>query len=65
MSKESTKSSTANAGRRGSAEVNATAPRAPERTAATRRIARNEDQLPPPSLDDPWGNLHPARIWPD
>jgi hypothetical protein len=32
---------------------------------APRRYARNEDQLPPVSLDDAWGNLHPARIWPD
>ena len=30
-----------------------------------RRTARNEDQVPPPSLDDPWGNLYPERIWPD
>jgi hypothetical protein len=31
----------------------------------TRRPARNEDQLPPPGSDDPWIDLHPARIWPD
>jgi hypothetical protein len=35
------------------------------RTGTTRRFARNEDQLPPPSFDDPWVDLHPARIWPD
>jgi hypothetical protein len=28
-------------------------------------FARQSDQSPPPSLDDPWENLHPERIWPD
>ena len=27
--------------------------------------ARQSDQAPPPSLDHPWENLHPERIWPD
>ena len=27
--------------------------------------ARHSDQAPPPSLDHPWENLHPERIWPD
>ena len=30
-----------------------------------RRGARQSDQAPPPSLDQPWKNLHPERIWPD
>ena len=30
-----------------------------------RRGARQSDQAPPPSLDQPWENLHPERIWPD
>ena len=29
------------------------------------RFARQADQTPPPSLDRPWENLHPERIWPD
>ena len=29
------------------------------------RAARQSDQAPPPSLDHPWENLHPERIWPD
>ncbi|PZP64490.1 MAG: hypothetical protein DI596_01865 [Azospira oryzae] len=29
------------------------------------RFARQSDQSPPPSLDQPWDNLHPERIWPD
>ena len=29
------------------------------------RGARQSDQAPPPSLDHPWENLHPERIWPD
>ena len=30
------------------------------------RFARQNDQVPPPtSLDHPWDNLHPERIWPD
>lgn len=27
--------------------------------------ARQADQSPAPSLDRPWENLHPERIWPD
>jgi hypothetical protein len=47
----------------------ASAPRAARatpaaRTGATRRLARNEVS-PSPGLDDPWADLHPARIWPD
>ena len=30
-----------------------------------RRGARQSDQAPPSSLDHPWENLHPKRIWPD
>lgn len=37
------------------------APAAPRRPA----FARQEDQAPPASLDRPWDNLHPRRIWPD
>lgn len=29
------------------------------------RFARQADQSPPASLDRPWDNLHPERIWPD
>lgn len=29
------------------------------------RFARQSDQAPPASLDRPWDNLHPERIWPD
>lgn len=29
------------------------------------RFARQSDQSPPVSLDQPWVNLHPERIWPD
>ena len=31
----------------------------------TTAYARQDDQAPAPSLDATWGNLHPARIWPD
>jgi len=42
----------------------------PEPTRATRvagsaKFAQQSDQSPPASLDRPWDNLHPARIWPD
>ena len=46
-----------------------TAPaRQPERARplpGVRRGARQSDQAPLPSLDQPWENLHPERIWPD
>lgn len=29
------------------------------------RFARQADQSPPASLEHPWDNLHPERIWPD
>ena len=29
------------------------------------KFARQANQSPPASLDDPWKNLHPQRIWPD
>lgn len=29
------------------------------------RFAEQGDQTPPASLDRPWENLHPKRIWPD
>lgn len=40
------------------------APAAAPATPAS-RVARQSDQSPPASLDRPWDNLHPARIWPD
>lgn len=30
-----------------------------------KRFAEQDDQAPPASLDSPWKNLHPKRIWPD
>lgn len=27
--------------------------------------ALHNDQSPAPSLDNPWKNLHPGRVWPD
>lgn len=35
------------------------------RVASSANFAQQSDQLPPASLDRPWDNLHPARIWPD
>jgi len=35
------------------------------RTAGSAKFAQQSDQSPPASLDRPWDNLHPARIWPD
>lgn len=29
------------------------------------RVANHNDQSPAQSLDDPWGNLYPKRVWPD
>ncbi len=49
----------------------ATTAEAPDATALSKRVsfrtnfARQSDQSPPPSLDHPWDNLHPERIWPD
>jgi hypothetical protein len=40
-------------------------PEAPFSPAPLATSTRNEDQVPAASLDDPWANLHPARIWPD
>lgn len=40
----------------------ATSPAAAKAAAA---YARQDDQRPASSLDATWGNLHPARIWPD
>ncbi len=34
-------------------------------TTPATRYASQADQSPPASLDRPWDNLHPARIWPD
>lgn len=34
-------------------------------TASTGKYATQDDQAPKPSLDNPWANLYPARIWPD
>ena len=31
----------------------------------TSRAARQADLSPSPTLDRPWDNLHPQRIWPD
>jgi hypothetical protein len=36
-----------------------------ERVAPRARQSGNDDQVSPWDLDDPWENLHPARIWPD
>lgn len=36
-----------------------------DRGASGARYARQGDQSPPASLDSPWDNLHPERIWPD
>ena len=33
--------------------------------AGGKRFAEQSDQAPPASLDRPWENLHPKRIWPD
>lgn len=43
-----------------SARSNSTAPRP-----GAKRFAEQDDQAPPASLDSPWKNLHPKRIWPD
>jgi hypothetical protein len=37
----------------------------PPRVAGSAKFAQQSDQSPPASLDRPWDNLHPARIWPD
>lgn len=39
-------------------------PSTPHRSGA-KRFAEQDDQAPPASLDSPWKNLHPKRIWPD
>jgi hypothetical protein len=69
MSKRSSKSGAvakpASASNRDTDEPSAARFSAAATTRTARRFARNDDELPPPSLDDPWGNLHPARIWPD
>lgn len=38
---------------------------APAPRPGTKRFAEQDDQAPPASLDSPWKNLHPKRIWPD
>lgn len=35
------------------------------KSANTGKFAAQDDQAPKPSLDNPWDNLYPARIWPD
>ena len=35
------------------------------RPSGPKRFAEQGDQAPPASLDSPWKNLHPKRIWPD
>lgn len=42
----------------------ASAPKATT-TATTVAYAGQDDQAPVSSVDATWGNLHPARIWPD
>mgnify|MGYP000203293261 CR=1 FL=1 len=37
----------------------------PRSQPAAGRFAEQNDQAPPASLDRPWENLHPKRIWPD
>ncbi len=39
-------------------------PAAPAPTPA-RQPSVADQQNPAPTLDDPWTNLHPRRIWPD
>lgn len=39
--------------------------RASTRDHRAQRFAGQDDQAPPASLDSPWRNLHPKRIWPD
>ena len=42
------------------------APAAPEPLPVqASRAARQADLSPSPTLDRPWDNLHPQRIWPD
>lgn len=44
--------------------VAANAASAPKAT-TTVAYAGQDDQAPVSSVDATWGNLHPARIWPD
>lgn len=37
----------------------------PAKAQTTRPPAQQSGQTPVPSLNDPQGTLHPARIWPD
>lgn len=41
------------------------APQTRPRQSSGQRFAEQGDQAPPASLDRPWDNLHPKRIWPD
>ena len=54
-----------NATRPTSARPAASKPDQAERVAPRARHAGNDDQVLPLDLNDPWENLHPARIWPD
>ena len=38
---------------------------APAARAPAKRSAAQDDQVPAGTLDHPWDNLHPRRIWPD
>ena len=43
----------------------AAAPAAVNAKISPKAYAGQDDQAPAASLDATWGNLHPARIWPD
>lgn len=47
-----------------SAQTAASKPAA-AKPAAAGKFASQNDQAPKPSLDNPWTNLYPDRIWPD
>jgi hypothetical protein len=40
-------------------------PASPAKLDANKKFASQADQAPKPSLDSPWENLYPSRIWPD
>lgn len=47
------------------AQSQARAPSGTRPRVGDKRFAEQGDQAPPASLDRPWENLHPRRIWPD
>ncbi len=48
-----------------SAPAAAAKPTTTIKSTAANEFASQADQAPKPSLDKPWANLYPARIWPD